>query len=304
MLQKMKPLAGMLLVLITCTGLAGIAWQNTNQLPAHGNRQRDTLPEKEREDKTIITGSIDKTIEEVNKARENLEKQMENKDWEKWHRELESSLEKLNTENVQEQVAKALKEIEFQKIQLQAQSALKKIDVEKMQRDIQRAQSELANSLESKKINESLQRAMEESKRAMSDLKAVDMEQLQLQLEKTREQLLENQGSMKENLDRARESMQENLKKDFKKELENARAGIDRAEKELHDYKDMLDEMDKDGLIHAKDAYRIEYKKGDLFINGNKQPDTVTNKYRHYFKKENVKLILEKEGDGAKTIHL
>jgi len=293
----------MAILLMGCTGAAGIAWQHK---PLHSNRthfQQDTIPQKEKEDKTIISGDIDKTIEEINRAKENIEKQLQNKDWEKWHRDLEQSLEKLNTENVQQQVAKAMKEIDFQKMQWEAQAALQKIDQGKMQKDIEKAQAELKNSIGSMKIEMDIRRSLEETKKAMNQLKAADMEKVQLEVEKATEELKLQESVLKENLDRARESINRNLKKDFKEELEKAREGIERAEKELHNYKDMLDEMDKDGLIHSNESYNIEYKKGELYINGTKQTETVTSKYKHYFKKENVKLTMGKE-DGKRTIHL
>ena len=110
----------MTFILVTCIGFGGIAWQNNH--PANGRQLlQDTLPkEKNKTNKTIINGDLDKAIDEVNRAKENLQQQLQNKDWEKIHAQLEQSLEKLNAEKIQEQLNMAMKEIDLQKIQLQA----------------------------------------------------------------------------------------------------------------------------------------------------------------------------------------
>ncbi|HTE10710.1 MAG TPA: hypothetical protein VK645_07065 [Chitinophagaceae bacterium] len=303
MLRTLKPATWMAIVLIGFTGLAGIAWQH-NPSAGHHNQQ-DTLPKKEnaKEDKTVINGDLDKAIDEVNRAKENLEKQLQNKDWEKMHRDMEQSLEKLNAEKIEEQIAKAMKQIDMQKIQLQAQAALKQIDWQKMQAEIEKAQDEIKNK-DMVKMQKEIQQAMEETKKAMAEMKPVDMEKIQHQLEQAKENMKINESRIKEEIENARSNIRQNLKKDFRKELEKAREGIDRAAMELQNYKEMLTEMDKDGLLNAREPYSIEYKKGELIINGKKQPDTITNKYKHYFKKENVKIKKGKEDEDDRTIDL
>ena len=57
----------------------------------------------------------------------------------------------------------------------------------------------------------------------------------------------------------------------------------------------MFNEMEADGLINTRDGFTIEYKDKDLFINGNKQPEKVTDKYRKYFKGDHFKITIDKE---------
>ena len=169
----------MAVVLVSCTGLAGIAWQNNPSIK-HPLHLRDTLPKEKKEratkDKTVINGDLDKAIEEVKKAKDNLEQQLQNKDWEKMQRDLKQSLEKINAEKIEAEVENAIKNIDAQKIQAKIQAELRQVDWEKMQKDLQKAQAELKNNLESGKMQAEMQRAMEETKKAMAEMKSVDME--------------------------------------------------------------------------------------------------------------------------------
>lgn len=306
MLRTVKPAAWMAVFLICFTGLAGIAWQNN---PANAAKQvlRDTVPEtnKTKEDKTVINGDLDKALEEINKAQEKIEKHLENKDWEKIQRNLEQSLSKIDMDKMQEQLAKAMKQIDMQKIQLQAQQSLKKIDFEKMEADIQKAQEKMSKE-GSLKMQKHMQEAMEATKKAMENMKSIDMEKIQREVERSQENLKLNEGSMKEAMLNAQKSIQQNMHKDFQKEFEKAKEGINRAEAALQNYKAMLTEMDKDGLIKIHESYNVKYKNGVLTIDGKVQPDNVTNKYKHYFKKENVTLKKVKDGDDddERTIDL
>ncbi|MEO5682407.1 MAG: hypothetical protein ABIQ88_07175 [Chitinophagaceae bacterium] len=307
MLHMLKPATWMAFVLVCLTGLTGIAWQ-TNPAGNHNKAQQDTLPkqkkERVKEDKTVINGDIDKAIEEVNKAKENLEQQLQNKDWEKMHRDMEQSLEKLNAENIQEQMKNAMKQLDMQKIQMEVQASLKKVDWEKMQQDLQKVQAELKTDIDSKKIEAEIQQAMEQAKKAMSEMKAIDMEKFNRAFERSKEALQRNEGRIKEEIEKAGKNIHENLSKDFKKELQKAREDVDRATEELKNYQNMLTEMEAAGLLNVRQPYSVEYKKGELIINGQKQPDNITNKYKHYFRKENVKITKGKEGDADRTIEL
>ncbi|MEO5595136.1 MAG: hypothetical protein ABIR15_16535 [Chitinophagaceae bacterium] len=305
MVRTLQPAAFMAIVLISCTGLAGIAWQNKPSVSPAQHQQNDTLPEKQRikEDKTVINGDLDKAIDDVHRAQENLEKQLQNKDWGKMHRDLKESLEKINAENIHEQIEKAMKNIDMQKIQLQVQASLKQIDWKKMQADIQKAQAEI-NNADGIKLQKEMQNTLVETRKAMAGLKAFDMKELQHQLEQTKENLKMNEGRMKEDLEKARKNINQNLNKDFRKELEKAKENVKRVAEELQDYKMMLTEMDKDGLLNANETYDIEYKKGELIINGKTQPATITSKYKHYFKKERVTIKNGNRDEDDRTIDL
>ena len=264
----------MAFVFIACTGISGIAWQNSSA--AAGNYQQDTFPKK---NETVINGDLDKALEQVRKAKENLDKQLQNQDWGKLDNDLAQSFQ-FDAEKIQAQLAKAMKQIDMQKIQLQAQAALKQVNWQKAQEDMQKSQQ------------------------ALVELKAIDMEKMKRELQKATENLKLNESRLKADIDKARNSLQQNLPKKFEKEIEKARAEVARAEAELQNYKEMVVEMDKDNLLNAEDTYSIEYDHGDLIIDGKKQPEAVANKYRHYFKKEKVKIKKEKDDNNSRTIYL
>ena len=57
----------------------------------------------------------------------------------------------------------------------------------------------------------------------------------------------------------------------------------------------MFTEMEQDGLINSKQGFNIEYKNKNLYINGAKQSEQVTSKYRKYFKDEHFEITIDKE---------
>ncbi len=57
----------------------------------------------------------------------------------------------------------------------------------------------------------------------------------------------------------------------------------------------MFNEMEKDGLINSKEGFTIEYKNKDLYIDGKKQSEKTTDKYRKYFKQDHFKIRIDKE---------
>ena len=81
----------------------------------------------------------------------------------------------------------------------------------------------------------------------------------------------------------------------MEKIMENAKESIDNAKKELKETKAMFNEMEKDGLIDPKQGFSVEFKEKELYINGTKQPEKVTDKYRKYFKRDHFKITIEKE---------
>ncbi|MEP6746277.1 MAG: hypothetical protein ABJB86_01055 [Bacteroidota bacterium] len=305
MLHKVKSTAWMAATLICFTGTASIAWQN-NPVSVHNHFLQDTTPKTEnaKEDKTVINGDLDKIIDEVNRSKENLDKQLQNKDWEKWQKDLLKAQAELNTKNIHAEIENALKNIDLQKIQLETQTELRKADWDKMQKEMLQVQEEVKNNIDSKKMEMEVQRSMEATKKAIAEMKTINMEKIQQELEKTKQELALNEGKMQESLEKAKKEISENIHKDFRKELEKAQAGVESATEELRSYKTMLDEMAADGLLQSKEEYNIEYKNGNLFINGKQQPDNITNKYKHYFKKGNATIKRGKDIDGDKTIYL
>jgi hypothetical protein len=57
-------------------------------------------------------------------------------------------------------------------------------------------------------------------------------------------------------------------------------------------FRGMMEEMAKDHLIQRGKETQIEYRDGNLFIDGKEQPAQVRDKYKHYFNEKNQSLRL------------
>ncbi len=305
MLHIRKPYTAMAITLFSVIAASGLAFKNRPvNILRHG--YEDTTPKKEKikQEKTVIEGDIDNALEQVEKAQKNIEQKLENRDWEQIQRNLGQTLEKLNSQKIQEQVQRAMKQIDKQQIELKAQQALRNIDWEKMEQQMEKAQESLQKEFNEGKMQEQMQMAMQESAKALRQMKNIDMEKMHLNLEKVHKNLELNQDRIAEEIEMAKKSINKNFSKDFKKEFEKAHEGINRAKEELQNYKNMLIEMDKDGLLKADGPYDVHYKNGELMIDGKTQPSNITDKYKHYFKKGDVRIRKGKDGDDDKTIDL
>jgi len=311
-----KSITGLAILLIA---IAGLAWQTKTHATNSKRHLQDTLPTKDKETQTVITGDLDKALEQVRKAQDNLEQQLEKNGFDKMQKELLKAQAQLNAKDMHAEIAKAMKELEsqklnieeqmknidMQKIQAEVQEAMQKVDLERMQKDMKRAHEAFENNIDYKKMEAEIRAAMGQAKKAMAEMKAIDMQKVQQQLERAKEQLAGNEAQIKDELENARKNLAEGFPKDFKKELEKAKEGVKKASEELQHYKEMIVEMKKEGLLKQDGSYSIKYKNGELYIDGVKQPDTITEKYKHYFRHENVQLKKSKDGtDDSKTIDL
>jgi hypothetical protein len=80
------------------------------------------------------------------------------------------------------------------------------------------------------------------------------------------------------------ESDLQKMKPEIEKSINEAHINIDKARIELKNYKLLIDGLDKDGFINKKEAYTIEYKNGELIVNGKKLPADVVTKYNDILK--------------------
>ncbi len=284
-----KTTAILLTLIFVGIAFTSIAWQSNDHIKNRNNIQSDTIPGFDKKqgpakDQTIINGDLNKTIEQVDRALENVQQQLENKDWEKAQEAMEKSLQKINTENIEKQIKNALKNIDAQKIQMQVQAELKKMDGGKMQQEIQRALEDTKNNFDTENAALEIQKALHESTTGLNELKKMNIEKIN------------------EVMNDARSSMKLALDKDFKKEMEKTRESMNRVKDELENYQEMLSDMEKDGLLHLNQDYKVELNKGELKINGKKQPAPVIEKYKHYFKKGKVTLEKEKSEDSNDKI--
>ena len=295
---------------IAALGIVSIAWTGNHQ-----NKTLQTLSDTVPRQKSTRTPSkdykrdFDKELEDLDKAMQGLrnapdfdmkqiqaeinaamkqvEKEMANHNinMEKMQKELQTSLSKIDAEKIQADLKKSLKELEkldVQKMQKELKESLSnlddnnidlklslreldKIDLEKMRKEIERSMEEVKVNIDATKISREIQES----------LKNVDMEKIKRDMQKVSEEMEEH----KDNFKFDRDKIEENLEK---------------TKAELKGYQQMVYEMEKDGLLSTKADYSISYENKELTINGKKQPEQVTNKYKKYFSKDGVTIRKEK----------
>ena len=160
---------------------------------------------------------------------------------------------------MQEQITKAMKEVDLEKMKVELQQNLEKVDMTQMKEQIESAMKQI----DAAKIQADIS----------SSIAKIDMEKIKLELDKVKE--IDFKG------------IEENLKKmmpEIEKSMQNAKQSVEKAKKELLEHKAFIDGLDKDGLIDKDKNYTIEYKNGELTINGKKQSAEVVKKYNAYLK--------------------
>jgi hypothetical protein len=213
---------------------------------------------------------------------------MKMKDFDKLQTELDRSLlqvteelKKLDFSKMQKEIEASLKDVDMEKIRKDVELALKSIDMDKMMADVSTSMKDLKLDYNNADIEKALAEAKKEIEKAKLEIKDIDKDALKKELENAKKEI--------------EKSKQEINKIDMDKIMDEARAGIDKAKEELKLTKEMFTEMEKDGLINSKNGFTIEYKDKDLFIDGKKQPEKITDKYRNYFKQEHFKITIDKD---------
>jgi DNA repair exonuclease SbcCD ATPase subunit len=260
-----------------------IAWQ-----PPHTGTSpfmKDTVPERQKK-----VRDIDDAIEELEKGRVELEKTLKDKDWEKMQQEIRSEAEKqkIDVQKMQADIQSSIKQIQSEEIKKQIANAKEQLDA---------AEKEIVRNTDLKdeeraKIHEDLAKAMKEID--MEKIKAETEHALaQVNMQKIQEEL---QKAQQMNMDKVEAGLQK-MKPEIEKSIRKAQEGIDKARKELSDYKNLIDQLDRDGLLDKKGNYTITYRHGDLLINGKKQPEETKKRYEQFLngKKD---FTIKKDADG------
>ena len=192
--------------------------------------------------------------------------------------ELDRAEIKVNMEKVNEELKEAMKQIDRAKIQMEVDKAMKEVDMEKIRAEVDRVTNEIDAAKIEKELKESLASVdWEKMNKQMEEMKKIDMSKLDADMKKME---IEMKG----------------LGPKIEKEMENAKASIEKAKVEMKEYKSFVDGLEKDGLINKKEGYTIQHKNGELIINGKKQPADVYNKYRTFLKKHE-KFTIKKSDD-------
>lgn len=242
------------------------AWQISPAKSIHITT--DTIPQ------TKKVKNIDAALEQLEQGRKDIERSLYEKNWNK---EMKETLEKVHfdAEKMMQEIDEATKNIDVKKIQEEVTKAIKNVDFEKMKTDLQQN----VDKVDLQQMKDEIAKAMKEidAEKIKADINAsiskIDMDKIKLELGKA-----ENIDFMK---------MEENLKKmkpEIEKSMQGAKESIEKAKKELLEYKGFIDILDKDGLINKSKNYTIEYKNGELSINGKRQSSDVAKKYNSFLK--------------------
>ena len=222
----------------------------------------DTLPDKE----GIKMKDFDKLQTQLDKALGEVDAELKGIDFTKIQKDaMEAVLKAVDLEKMMKNVELSLKNIDLEKIMADVSTSLKNIDLNFKSVEIEKALAEASREIEKAKL----------------ELKEVDKEAIKKELAKAKKEI--------------EKSKLEIEKIDMSKIMDEARAGIDKAKDELKLTKEMFTEMEKDGLVNSKAGFTIEYKNKELYIDGKKQDERTTDKYRKYFKQEHFKMTIEKE---------
>lgn len=223
---------------------------------------KDTLPEKEgikMKDFDKLQAELDKTLEKV-----------------------QAELKNLDATVIQKNAATAaLKEVDLDKIMKAVELSLKDLDIDKIIADVSASLKNVNLDYKSAEIEKALAEAAKEMEKATLELKEADKEAIKKEL-----------ANAKKEIEKSKTAIE---KIDMNKIMEETRVGIDKAKEELKLTKEMFTEMEKEGLINSKAGFSIEYKNKQLYIDGKKQDEKTTDKYRKYFMQDNFKITIDKE---------
>ncbi len=178
-------------------------------------------------------------------------------------------------------IAQAMKEVDMDRVMKNVELSLKNIDLEQMMANVSKSLKDIDLNFKSAEIEKALTEAGKEIEKATLELKEVDKEAIKKELAKAKIEI--------------EKSKLEIERIDMNKIMHEARAGINKAKDEMKLTKEMFTEMEKDGLINSTAGYTIEYKNKVLYIDGKKQDEKTTDKYRKYFRQDHFKMTIEKE---------
>lgn len=266
-MKKRRILQAIPLFALALSGIGTISFttKNADQYLNEKVEQRspaieaDTIPQTE-----FQTGHIDRALNYLNEKEKELKAQLPKIDQTLLRLQLDKTVKQMNFDSLNKKIGEAMSKVDFEKIKSNVSTALAHIDKQKMDEAISRKFSNPGFDKEQLRL------------RFDEGMKKMDFEKLKIELKDLREGL--------------------NLKKsDFKFEIQNMQQGIHndlfRTRQKLQRLKDASIEMERDGLIEKGPNNRIQYKNGSLYINGQQQPESVSEKYRHYFETRPTRTI-------------
>lgn len=269
-----------LLLVPVLLAITAIAWQShKNQQSNKNQNNSDTIPKPGRvhhagiEELRIGDRELDAEIREIDRAMKDVSDNLKEIDWEDIQADIDRSLKQAQREmehihldgnEIQKEINKALREVDVEEVlknsHEEMQQALKNIDFNSIQEGIDRSMRSLKDELNSPEFKKNIEEAGR-----------VNMDIVRKSLELAKEEIDRNKINIGAQMSKAREH-------------------LEKAKEELAGYQEMLEQMDKEGLIDKHGDYTIEYDKGELYINHQKQADEVRDRFKQYFSKDGIEI--------------
>jgi hypothetical protein len=275
----MKSKALFLASAIAVGSLALVSWVGNPDTALPDFTFNDTIPGQS-------TGrDFDRELKSIADARVHLKKMTE-QDMDKMIRDIEKSIQDIDLQKIQADAQKSMANFDHGKIEKDLQNALKDIDKELANQEIDKDLSEKRKA----EIRRDLQKAREEIKREMENIK----KELSIEKAKMKKDIaLELENAQKE-MEKAKKEIAEH-KVNIKKDIQNALTDLDKAEKEVKGYQEMVYDMESAGLLSTKTTYTIEHDKGKITINGKDLSAEDYNRFKKYFDED--RIVIRKEKD-------
>lgn len=254
-MKKQHSNRNILIGIVFCAlAVTAMAFQDSAKINKQQQAKLDTVPKNNNIDIEIDMKDVDETIK---KSFEQAQKSLKEIDWTKMSKQIEQSMKQIDMAKLQMEIDKSMKAVDWDKMKDEINRSMKEIDMSKMKFDMDKMRDEIKLSL--KEIN------TEEIKKSMEELKKINFDDLKKEMDKVKVEMELNKDHFKIDMEK------------FKVDMEKVKAG-------MGELKEMLSEMEKDGLINKTEGNTIEYKDKELLINGKKQPQGVSEKYKKYFK--------------------
>lgn len=195
--------------------------------------------------------------------------------------EVGNALKSVDVDKIMKDAEASIRDIDIEKIVSEATASIKNIDLDKIMADVQSSLKDVDWNKHKVEVEDAMKEARKEIEKAKVEINKIDKEEIRRELEKAKLEVEKSKDEIK--------------KIDVDKIMKDARKDIDEAKVELRQTKEMFNEMERDGLISQKDGFSVEYKNKELFINGKKQSESITDKYRKYIKGDHFRMTIDKE---------
>lgn len=188
--------------------------------------------------------------------------------------ELKQAFREINQEKMEKEMREAMKrmEIDMSAVEVDIARAMKDIDMEKINLDVQKAMAEIDSEKLKAEVSEAMAKVdMQKIKAEIQKAKSIDFKKMKAEMEA--------------------------IQPHMKKAMKEAQVGIAQARKEITLYKNLVAALEKDGLLKQDENFTVEYKNGELTINGKKLSAEAAGRYKKYLgNKED--FTLQKDDDG------